>query len=442
MVGTYCIEYRRILLCIYMIICCLSIAAQKQQTTEDSKRKAELISYKQRLGFRTNVVDWALTVPNVAVEFDLGNTIRSKRTIGLSLKYNWGTSHKISPPYVLNLFDARVEWRQYFRTRQRGLVTENPDILTRMKEQWFTTQRKTPRTSRAYYWGIYAHSSSYSFKLGKEGKQGKAYGAGLSLGYTAPLYGYRSGSVDFELGGSIGLVYNQYDVFTHDSESNTYAFEPAKSKKGLIPFPVVTDLRVAFVYRFMSVSEKYQQTAYGERRIDRINAAKQIIRYQIAKMRERIDSIDVAVRKQGGVGPDSLLTKEELKEWRLMQKEKKADEEKAKLKALREEVAASLGIVLSDTLTSKQEKAIREEMEIRKKKAEEAAKPVDEEKAKKQAEKEAEKAKKKAEKEAEKAKKQAEKEAKKQKKSSKEKEAGAKEPEPMVEPEKKEEAEP
>ena len=315
----------------------------------------------------------------------MGNTIRSKRTIGASIKWNWDTSHKLKPPTVFNILDARVEWRQYFRTRQRppGVPAKGANLYTRLKEGVFTTKRQAPRTERAYYWGIYANAASYSLKFGKEGKQGTAFGAGLSLGYTAPLYGYDNGSIDFELGGSIGLLYTSYDVYTHDAESSTYAFDPAKSKGGhLVPFPVVTDLRVAFVYRFMSVSEKYKPSI--ERRIDRINEARSKANAELNKMRFRIDSIASAVRKQGGSGPDSLLNKEELKQWKLMQQERAAEEKKQKEEQLRKDAAASLGIMLSDTLTAKQEKAIRDEVKKRKEAAEEALKPKKEKKSKKE----------------------------------------------------------
>ena len=364
----------------------LTIHLNAQVVTENTpKKNLEEISLKQRFGIRTNAVDWLLTIPNVSVEFDLGNTIRSKRTISAGLKYNWATSHKISPPTVFNLFDARVEWRQYFRTRSRGAVSSNPNLYTRLKETVFTTKRKSPRLERAYFWGIYAHSSNYSLKLGKEGKQGKVYGAGLSLGYTAPLYGYEKGYIDFELGGSVGLIYNSYDVYTHDNESNIYIFNPAKSKSGhLVPFPVITDLRVAFIWRFMSVSDKYKASA--ERRIDRIIDKRNKANEKINKMRFRIDSIASAVRKQGGTGPDSLLNKEELKQWKLMQKEEKDKQKKAEEEKFRQEAAKTLGITLSDTLTSKQEKAIREEVEKYQKQAEEALKPKKEKKDKKEKE--------------------------------------------------------
>ena len=379
----YNIYFRWFIVCLF-VLTTTQLGAQK--ATEDTpKKNPEEISSKQRFGIRTNALDWLLTIPNISVEYDLGNTIRSKRTIGASIKWNWDTSHKLKPPTVFNILDGRVEWRQYFRTRQRppGVPAKGANLYTRLKEGVFTTKRQAPRTERAYYWGIYANAASYSLKFGKEGKQGTAFGAGLSLGYTAPLYGYDNGSIDFELGGSIGLLYTSYDVYTHDAESSTYAFDPAKSKGGhLVPFPVVTDLRVAFVYRFMSVSEKYKPSI--ERRIDRINEARSKANAELNKMRFRIDSIASAVRKQGGSGPDSLLNKEELKQWKLMQQERAAEEKKQKEEQLRKDAAASLGIMLSDTLTAKQEKAIRDEVKKRKEAAEEALKPKKEKKSKKE----------------------------------------------------------
>lgn len=82
-------------------------------------------------------------------------------------------------------------------------------------------------------------------------------------------------------------------------------------------------------------------------------------------MRERIDSIDNAVRKQGFSRPDSLLTKEELKQWKLMQQERKELALKEAADKLRKQVANSLGIQLSDTLTSEQEKTIRKALKVR-----------------------------------------------------------------------------
>lgn len=236
--------------------------------------------------------------------------------------------------------------------------------MTRLKETVFTTQRKNPRQERAYYWGVYVNAASYNFKIGKEGKQGNAYGAGISVGYTAPLYGYRNNYIDLELGGSAGLLYTSYDVYTHDAESDCYPRIAEKCKSGhIVPFPLITDLRVAFVYRFMSAGSKYKESVY--RRVQIRDFARQALNEKINKMRERIDSINNAVRKQGFSRPDSLLTKEELKQWKLMQQERKELALKEAADKLRKQVADSLGIQLSDTLTSEQEKAIRKALKVR-----------------------------------------------------------------------------
>lgn len=390
---------KTVVICFLLSITVYQANAQAPKSKKDNAQ-AEQISFKQRWGIKTNAVDWLLTVPNVGVEFDLGNTIRTKHTLNANLKWNWNTSHDYTPPILFNLFDARVEWRQYFRTRKRGGTTKDANLLKRLSETVFTTQRKNPRTNRAYYWGVYANAASYNFKIGKEGKQGTAYGAGLSLGYTAPLYGYKKGNIDLEMGGAIGLLYTSYDTYKHDAESDCY---PVVSSKGghIVPFPVITDLRVAFVYRFMSVGDKYKASVY--RRVQLRDFARQAVNEKINKMRERIDSISNAVRKQGFSRPDSLLNKEELKLWKQMQQERKEQVEKEAADKLRKQVADSLGIQLSDTLTSAQEKAIRKALKEREEQLKRAAEPQDSVKLAKRAAKEEAKAAKEAEKAARKA---------------------------------------
>ena len=311
---------RRIVVCFLISITLNSTHAQVQRGKKDDA-KAELISFKDRWGIKTNAVDWLLTVPNIGVEFDLGNTIRNKHTIGANIKWNWNTSQKYTPSLIFNVFDARVEWRQYFRTRKRGGITKDANLMTRLKETVFTTQRKNPR-------------------------------------------GYRNNYIDLELGGSAGLLYTSYDVYTHDAESGCYPRIAEKCKGGhIVPFPLITDLRVAFVYRFMSAGSKYKESVY--RRVQLRDFARQALNEQINKMRERIDSINNAIRKQGFSRPDSLLGKEELKQWKLMQQERKELAAKEATDKLRKQVADSLGIQLSDTLTSEQEKTLRKALKVR-----------------------------------------------------------------------------
>ena len=184
------------------------------------------------------------------------------------------------------------------------------------------------------------------------------------MGYTAPLYGYRNNYIDLELGGSAGLLYTSYDVYTHDAKSGCYPRIAEKCKGGhIVPFPLITDLRVAFVYRFMSAGSKYKESVY--RRVQLRDFARQALNEKINKMRERIDSINNAIRKQGFSRPDSLLDKEELKQWKLMQQERKELAAKEATDKLRKQVADSLGIQLSDTLTSEQEKTLRKALKVR-----------------------------------------------------------------------------
>ena len=124
---------RKLVVCFLISITLNNTYAQVQRGKKDDA-KAELISFKDRWGIKTNAVDWLLTVPNIGVEFDLGNTIRNKRTIGANIKWNWNTSQKYTPSLIFNVFDARVEWRQYFRTRKRGGVTKDANLMTRLKE--------------------------------------------------------------------------------------------------------------------------------------------------------------------------------------------------------------------------------------------------------------------------------------------------------------------
>ena len=329
---------------------------------------------RERWGFKTNAVDWLLTIPNIGVEFDLGQTSRSKRTINANLKWNWNTSHKYKPSTVFNLFDFRVEWRQYFRTRQQNVpITLKKDGFTKyIKEHVFSTKRNHPRDSRAYYWGVYANAASYNIKIGKQGRQGNAYGAGLSLGYTMPLYGYGRGSsgqhfIDLEMGGALGLLFTSYDVYEFDDESDCYPVIEEKCKDGhLVPYPLVTDLRIAFVYRFKSVRDKYKQSI--ERRFDKRQQILQKEKARTDSIKQRLDEIQSKLKRRkitlndsiiNQIAADSMFSKEVVRIWRTMLSEQKAAEAKAADEKLRKHIADSLGIVLKDTLNPNEERLLR-----------------------------------------------------------------------------------
>ena len=208
-----------------------------------------------RLAVKTNAVDWMLTIPNIGVEYDLTASEYNSMTIGLSTKYNWETYHKITSPYVFNLFDIRPEFRYYYR--------QTP--ISKVKSDWtlkkFLKEQKKPMPWRAYYVGGYVNYSSYAIKLGQKGYQGPAIGFGASAGYGIPMYEYKSGVVDVEFGFSVGLQVTKKGTFVYNpyGEFFTGVIENSDTKMGLTPFPVVSDVRVAFVWRHKSIKDKVKE---------------------------------------------------------------------------------------------------------------------------------------------------------------------------------------
>lgn len=211
-------------------------------------------SFLDRIALRTNAFDWLLTVPNLGFEFDLSGSEFNSMTVGLSAKYNWNTYHNFPPPTVFNLFDVRPEFRYYYRTKP----------VSRVKTKWsvekFLKERKNPRSWRANYVGAYVNYGTYTFKFGKKGMQGQAIGVGASAGYSIPMYEYRNGAVDVELGFSVGLQVCTRDMFAHNHDGNFYV-PVKKGTKPLhfTPFPVVSDMRVAFVWRHKSIKDKVKE---------------------------------------------------------------------------------------------------------------------------------------------------------------------------------------
>lgn len=227
-----------------------------------------IVKFKDRWSFRTNAVGWLLTVPNAAVEFDLTNSVYNKVTLGLEGKYNGYTLHNNLPYNVFNYWEVRPEVRKYWRTEYRPKTSVKPSLYERL----FSKQREKPRYWRAYYIGGYVNAGSYDFKFSEEGIRGKYVGAGLTAGYSVPLYSYKHGVIDLEFGGNLGIMATRNSGFRLDIENNEYVPTANVKNWHVVPFPVITDLRVAFVFRFMSIKDKYKRTDYDK--IHRREAAK------------------------------------------------------------------------------------------------------------------------------------------------------------------------
>ena len=196
-----------------------------------SQEKAGL-SFADRLSVKTNAFEWLVTIPNVGVECDLFRNEFKKISFSLTGKYNWNTYHSLSPATVFDMSDLRPEFRYYFRTRN-----------TKISKPWWVM-----------YAGPYLSYATYTFKLSEKGIRGYSAGAGLSVGYVVPMYEYKKGAVDVELGLSLGVQMCEKDVFVHDPERYYYTRLGDECRpQHVTPFPVLSEMRVAFVWRKESI---------------------------------------------------------------------------------------------------------------------------------------------------------------------------------------------
>ena len=197
-----------------------------------------------RFSFRTNAVDWLLTIPNVSVSFDLFPGEYNKMDVLLGVRYNWNTFHKLPTYYVFDVFDARAEYRYHFRFEQLG---------SGEKPNFFSLKRKNPRHHIAHYVGAYANAGTFAFKVSADGRQGFQGGVGVSFGIELPLYQYKKGAIDLDLGASIGAMYNNFNLFTLNGANSAYV----NNGKGWAVIPMLSELRATFAWRTRSVRDRY-----------------------------------------------------------------------------------------------------------------------------------------------------------------------------------------
>lgn len=246
-----------------------SVAAQvkdKEKEKEDSL--ALFLDFNDRIAFRTNLVDWVLTTPNIGVEIDLGNKAYNHWTVGFNVRGNWNTSHTYNPGIVYNISGVRAEARYYYRMRKIGAYGNvagegagvYPPAPKGLLNKLFSCRRDDPKHPNiTYYRGLYASYNKFSIMFGDEGKQGSAFTLGFTWGFVKPLYVFKNGnSMDLEMGISAGVAYAQYDKYKNDRENNCYPIVGTEDW-GIVPHPVLSDLRVGLVYRLgdCPVNKKY-----------------------------------------------------------------------------------------------------------------------------------------------------------------------------------------
>lgn len=193
-------------------------------------------SFIDRWTFKTNLLEWCITIPNFSFEYALSSAEHNRSSIGLTAKYNWNSYHRHAPVAVFDMFDIRPEYRYYFRT---------------------FGHKENEKLRNVKYLGAYADYGQYSFKL-KKGIQGSSVGVGISFGWVLPVYQFKKGALDIDLGFSAGIQTGYYDMYARDLENNCYYKISERSKKWHVsPFPVVSELRVAIAWHTQSVKDKY-----------------------------------------------------------------------------------------------------------------------------------------------------------------------------------------
>ncbi len=348
------------------MICLLLLVSKLHSQVMEHKSGVDTLTFAERLSLRSNVTDWFLITPNIGVEYDLRRENWNRWAIGLNLKGNWQTNHTFNPGVVYNLSEIKVESRNYWRTRKIGIkrkklrkTKDGRDTLevdpyhTSIRpdkehvgfiDKLFSMRRseiKHPTTT--YYRGLYASYDKYSVKMGSEGKNGVALSAGVTYGIVRPLIVYDNGnSIDFDLGISGGLVYTKYDTYVHNRVNDCYQKNGSKSWH-IVPFPVVSEVRVGLVYRFGNypITRKYRwrydvDISYQDT-IKNLDLTRQSMKRnrddsKNEKRNERVAKAKVRkAEKRTKVLSDSLQ-KDSVKQEKLRKKNlKKADKQREKL---------------------------------------------------------------------------------------------------------------
>ncbi len=328
----------KVLLLLWLLPCVSAMA----QTVSDTTKVYETVPFWKRFSVHTNALEWALTVPNLGLEFDLGKTENTRYSLLFTGKYNGQTEHTIQPRWVFNVIAAQVEVRKYWRTGGGEKVMDRPEaqdkegkdtigcfkkafardttvnVFTALFRKFRhnrlsgrTISNQTARVWRAYYVGLYVGADKYTINLGGDGKMGRSLNGGVSFGFTMPMYAFKGGSsVDLDLGVSVGGKMTKYWNIGYDEETACYTNKAGDFKSWhIVPYPVVHEIRVGVAYRFNSIGNKVKNQAERYKSWYKTQVKRRSVREDSAQARyyRNLDAVKARkAEKKAEVYADSL----------------------------------------------------------------------------------------------------------------------------------------
>ena len=204
---------------------------------------------------RVNTVDFLATIPNIGAEVDLSRSPYNRVSFGVDARCRWNC-RRTPTSYLLNVMAVKPELKYWWRGNSVSRIAWYGGLYA----DCLLYTSPSPRD--AWYGGLYAEGGKYKYKFGRtrDGRNGYMYGAGISAGFARPLYQYRRAALDLEVGLSAGFLSTKYDAY--DFEEGSYHVIQDKSEDWhVLPYPVASQLRVAFVLRSMSVNDKYRKVS-------------------------------------------------------------------------------------------------------------------------------------------------------------------------------------
>lgn len=261
------------------VLLCSSVAGGRTRgrippSTTLYGNQLDTLTFGERISLKTNVVDWITLVPNLGVEFTLGQMNWNRWTFGLSGRLKPTTSSPELPYYVYDINDIRLSVRRY---------------------------RHGTHPRRSFFLECYAAYGKHDVKLGWTGYRGKHAALGLAAGLIMPVYRYRNNSsIDLELSLGIGAVFANDEEYENDGDVYRITSQTDNLQLTWNPLLLLAcndALRISIVYHFgPSVANRYKRRIEIDERY----------RLHVGEMKIRHDSIQQARQERKAEVRDSL----------------------------------------------------------------------------------------------------------------------------------------